>query len=307
MNTNYYYYLKKYTDILQAKNLAQSTIKSHERNIIQFIDWTKKINLNKIHSLNKKDLESYQIYLTKIKINNKLLNYNSRRNRLVSLRQWFAWLCKRNTLLYNPLADLEMPQKTQKIPRDVLTEEEAEKILRQPNTSTLIGLRDKAILEVLYSTGVRRRELTHLQIDSIDENRGVLYIKQGKGKKDRFIPIGERALHWLKKYINEVRPQLEEKVSYDFIFLDEYGDKINGKELDSVVKENIQKAKINKSGSCHMFRHTMATLMLEHGADLRYIQEMLGHKLIQTTQIYTKVSLTKLQSVYEKTSPSNFF
>src|SRR5208282_988337 len=167
----------------------------------------------------------------------------------------------------------------------------------------LVRLRDRAILETFYSTGIRRRELVHLKLYDVDRERGTLTIRQGKGKKDRMIPIGERALAWVGKYLREARPQLAVEPDDATLFLTQYGEPFNPDALSNLTRDLIAQANLGKSGSCHTFRHTMATLMLEGGANLRYIQQMLGHAELSSTEIYTHVAIRKLQKIHAATHP----
>ena len=159
-------------------------------------------------------------------------------------------------------------------------------------------------MEVLYSTGIRRQELIDLRQQDLNSGSGVLSIRQGKGRKDRFIPIGERALAWVQKYLEEVRPQHELPSSPDNLFLDEDGRDLEKHRLGRSIKKYVKQSGIDKVGSCHLFRHTMATLMLENGADIRFIQQMLGHSMLSTTEIYTHVAIHKLKEVHTLTHPA---
>jgi integrase/recombinase XerD len=177
-------------------------------------------------------------------------------------------------------------------------------VLIQPDLETEKGLRDRALLEVLYSTGIRRQEVINLTLSDINAGSGVLFIRQGKGKKDRFVPIGERALQWIEKYKTEVRPYHQLPSSPDALFLDETGKTLDPHKVSRAVKKYVKQAAIDKVGSCHLFRHTMATLMLENGADIRFIQQMLGHAQISTTEIYTHVAIHKLKEIHNLTHPA---
>ena len=185
----------------------------------------------------------------------------------------------------------------------VLSEEETERVLVLPDLREPLGVRDRAILETFYSTGMRRTELCHLTIYDVDRERGTVFISQGKGKKDRVIPIGERALAWVNKYLHEVRPQLAFEPDDGFLFLTGTGEPFQPDPLTQVVRRYVEAANLGKIGACHIFRHTMATLMLEHGADIRYIQQMLGHADLASTQIYTQVSIRQLQKIHAATHP----
>jgi len=187
---------------------------------------------------------------------------------------------------------------------DSVSVSEAEEVLAQPAVKEILGLRDRAILEVFYSTGIRRSELAGLGIYDFDWQRGWLTIRQGKGKKDRVIPIGERALAWVDRYVTEIRPRLLTRADEATVFLTHEGNPLTPTYLSELVHGYVDDAKIGKRGSCHLFRHTAATLMLENGADLRYVQEMLGHSSPETTQIYTRVSIRKLKEIHSATHPA---
>ena len=176
-------------------------------------------------------------------------------------------------------------------------------MLQQPDVHTTEGLRDRAILETFYSTGMRRLEVANLKLYDIDRERGTVVIRQGKGKRDRHIPIGERALGWIAKYVSDARPDLLAAADDGTLFLDSMGEPFDRVYLTSVVRGYIRKAKIGKTGGCHLFRHTVATLMLENGADIRIIQELLGHAKLTTTELYTRVSINLLKQVYLATHP----
>ncbi len=186
----------------------------------------------------------------------------------------------------------------------MLSIDEIEQVLRQPDLNDAKGLRDRAILETFYSTGIRRMELANLKLYDIDADRGTVMIRQGKGKKDRHIPIGERAVAWINKYVNEARPQLVLGAEDGTVFLTHLGEPFQRVQLTKLVRVYLEKSKIGKVGGCHLFRHTMATLMLENGADIRIIQEMLGHAQLSTTEIYTRVSINLLKKVYSATHPA---
>jgi len=177
-------------------------------------------------------------------------------------------------------------------------------VLAQCDVSEPLGLRDRAMLEVLYSTGIRRAELSRLAVFDLDAERRTLMVQQGKGRKDRMVPIGERALVWVSRYLVEVRPLFATGADeHRTLFLTTDGTAISPDRLTDLARGYVQASGVEKQGACHLFRHTMATLMLEGGADIRYIQAMLGHAELSTTQIYTQVSIRALQAVHEATHP----
>jgi integrase/recombinase XerD len=159
------------------------------------------------------------------------------------------------------------------------------------------------MVETLYSTGMRRSELLHLAVVDLDTERGTLFIRQGKGAKDRMVPIGERAIRWIEKYERELRPALVVAPDPGTLFLTNYGEPFTPGRLTQLVGRIVRGAGIGKTGACHLFRHTMATLMLEHGADVRFIRQMLGHVRLTSTEIYTQVSIRALKAIHDATHP----
>jgi integrase/recombinase XerD len=186
---------------------------------------------------------------------------------------------------------------------EVLTQGQAEHLLAQPPVTEPLGLRDRVILEVFYATGIRRTELSRLDTGDLDRKAGLLRVRHGKGRKQRIVPVGRRALFWLDRYIHESRPLLLVPPPTDRLFLSATGKPLWPDTLTQLVKVYLLKAGIEKAGACHLLRHTMATLMLENGADIRYIQEMLGHARLDATQIYTHVSIERLKMIHQATHP----
>jgi integrase/recombinase XerD len=167
-----------------------------------------------------------------------------------------------------------------------------------------MGIRDRAMLETLYSTGIRRMEVIGLKLTDFDPERRTIVVRQGKGKKDRMVPIGDGAILWIEKYLSGVRPSLVVPPDDGTVFLTNMGEPLSPNRLTQMCREYVDAAETGKRGACHLFRHTMATLMLENGADIRFIQEMLGHVELSTTQLYTQVSIRKLKEIHSATHPS---
>lgn len=190
------------------------------------------------------------------------------------------------------------------MPKYVLTAAEAEQVLQQPDLNQAGGVRDRAILETFYSTAMRRMELANLKVYDTDTERGTVMIRQGKGKKDRTIPIGEPALAWIAKYVAEARPQLLTGAGDGTLFLNDMGQPYERRQLTALVRRYLIASEIGKVGGCHLFRHTVATLMLENGADTKVIQELLGHVKITTTELYEHVAINHLKQVYSATHPA---
>jgi integrase/recombinase XerD len=269
-----------------------------------FLEWCRQEGAITPRQLVKALLERYQQHLFyRRKNDGEPLAPSTRYSRLAQLRVWLKWMTRENHILCDPASDLELPLLSYRLP-SVLSKEEAERVLLQPAVDKLTGLRDRVILEMLYSTGMRRAELLNLRLHDLDRDRGVVAIREGKGRRDRVVPVGERALSWLDRYLTDVRPAHLLRPEENSVFLTSVGKPLTPNHLSWMVRRYVRRAKITKSGACHIFRHTMATLMLEGGADIRYIQAMLGHKRLDTTQIYTHVSIRMLQQVHAATHPA---
>jgi integrase/recombinase XerD len=297
-------WLGRYLEALRVKNYSERTVENRDAYLRFFIQWCEERSLTRPREVTKPILERYQRHLFHLrKPGGKPLSFRSQHSRLVPVRAFFKWLTRQNVLLWNPASELELPRLERRLPRHVLTAEEVEQVLVGPNLSDGIGVRDRAILEVFYSTGIRRMELVNLSVWDLDQERGTVMVRQGKGKKDRMVPIADRAIAWVERYLRQVRPSLVMPPDDGILFLTNLGESITPSRLTQLVREYVNAAELEKHGACHLFRHTMATLMLEGGADIRYIQEMLGHVELSTTQIYTQVSIKKLKAVHELTHP----
>ena len=235
------------------------------------------------------------------------LSLSSQSHWLTAVRSWFDWLTRERLIDQNPAAEMQLPREEKRLPRHALSLTEAEAVLAQADITTALGLRDRAMLETLYSTGLRRAELLSLELSDLDRERTTVLVRRGKGNKDRFVPIGIRALAWIDKYLREARPQLVDDSATAILFLTSTGRGLHPNHLSALVRRYLEGAGIAKPGACHLFRHCVATLMLERGADVRFIQAMLGHSSLATTQIYTHVSIGKLCQVHRKTHPARLF
>ncbi|VAW72517.1 Site-specific tyrosine recombinase RSp0090 [hydrothermal vent metagenome] len=298
-------HMLRYLEWMAIKNYSERTTNARRVDLHNFNTWCEERSLHRAQDITKPILERYQRHLFYYrKENGKPLSFGRQGVLMISLKGFFKWLARNNYILYNPASEIDLPKREHRLPKAILTAEEAESILNQPDITEALGIRDRAILETFYSTGIRRAELAALTVYSIDRDRGTVFVEQGKGKKDRVVPIGERAQRWVEKYLNEVRSQYSVDPSETTLFLNYKGRGIVPDSLSFMVRDYIEQAKINKTGSCHLFRHTMATVMLENGADIRFIQEMLGHARLDTTQEYTRVSITKLKEIHNATHPT---
>lgn len=295
----------QFLEWMRVKNYSPETIATRGFHLDGFIDWAAARGIAQPQEVTKPVIEHYQRYLYHYrKRNGDPLSVQSQGNRLVAVRAWFRWMAKGSHILFNPAAEIDLPKLESRLPKYVLTASEAEQVINRPDVATWAGIRDRAILETFYSCGMRRRELIGLHPYDLDAERGVVVIRKGKGRKDRVIPIGDRALAWIDRYQVEVRPGLLVGEAVEELFLTRLGKPFTPDQMTELVGGYVTAAEIGKQGSCHLFRHSMATLMYEAGADLRSLQEMLGHARLETTQIYTRVSIRKLKEVHTATHPA---
>jgi integrase/recombinase XerD len=279
---------------------------SHQRfALVRFISWCDERGLNRPQDITRPILQRYQrhVYHHR-KANGQPLTVVAQLNLILPLQAWFKWLTKQNHILYNPAADLDLPRRPKQLPKGLLSIAQIDSVLATCDISTGAGVRMRALLETLYSTGMRRFELAGLKLFDVDAQRGAVMIRQGKGNKDRLIPLGERACAWVAKYLGEVRPELATSADDYTLFLDDDGRPFEPGRLGDLVKRHLVAAGITQPGACHLFRHACATHMLEGGADVRFIQAMLGHASLHTTEIYTQVSLDKLKEIHRATHPA---
>jgi integrase/recombinase XerD len=297
--------LREFLDWSETHAISPRTIRQRSRAIRRFILWAEDRGIARPADVTLPVLERYQRHLfTYRKPSGEPLTFGSQAAEVIPLRAFFKWLVRARLILYNPAAELMMPKVTPRLSRYVLTVADIEAIINATDSTTLLGVRDRAILEVLYSSAIRRSELVNLRLYDVDTRRGSVFVKSGKGDKDRLVPLGERACAWVDKYLLDVRPALATGSGQETLFLTLHGDKFDDYTIGELVKRYIARAGIAVKGACHLFRHACATHMLENGADSRYIQAMLGHSQLSTTQIYTHVALAKLKEIHTATHPA---
>lgn len=225
---------------------------------------------------------------------------STQRSTLMCLRALLQWSFRQDLLRRVPEDEFRIVWHGRRLPRTVMRPDEVERLLSVPNTHTRTGLRDRAILELFYSTGLRRSELLHLRLDDILAPRGLVLVREGKGRKDRYTPVGLRALKWLSAYLEQVRPFWAGERTQEALFLTKNGVPMTSKTLDVCISGCFRLAGFAKGYSCHALRHSMATHLMENGADIRAVQEILGHASITSTQIYTHVSQTHAKEVHAR-------
>jgi integrase/recombinase XerD len=293
-----------YLQWLEGRKLAEETVNHRKAALDQFFAWADARGLDAAADVTLAILESYQRWLGQYrKKDNKPLSGRTLRCRLSTLQDYFRWLVRHGLLGANPASELMLPRKEHRLPEQALSIAQTDQLMSVLDLSDPLGIRDRAMLELFYGTAIRLGELNKLELGDIQHGKRTLHIRKGKGNKDRIVPVGERAMHWLEKYLNEVRPQLELKREAQAVFLTGYGEGFHPNALGSLIRKHIRAADIAKGGA-HLLRHTCATHLLEGGADIRYIQKLLGHASLETTAIYTEMNVEALRQVFAECHPA---
>ena len=276
--------IDNFIDVLWLeKGLSKNTLSAYRHDISSFSDWYKGVSLLEVQRVDLLDYLSQRLKD----------GYSSRSTArsLSSLRAFYSHITVKHNLKENPTSRVDSPKLGRSLPK-TLSEDEVEKLISSPDVEDYIGLRDRAMLELIYACGLRVSELISLDMLNLNLRQGVIRVI-GKGEKERLVPMGEEALDWVQRYINKGRPYLlkeDNKVSE--LFLSKRGKSMTRQTFWYRIKEYANKASINKDLSPHTLRHAFATHLINHGADLRTVQLLLGHSSLSTTQIYTEVALS---------------
>ncbi|MBO0481985.1 site-specific tyrosine recombinase XerD [Candidatus Enterococcus courvalinii] len=278
------------------RGLSANTRKSYERDLEQYL-----------HFMEEKKITSWQMvdrylviqYLEKLHEEQKATATITRM--ISSLRRFHQFLRQERYTDHDPMQHIDTPKKAQKLP-STLTLKEVETLIETPDTSKTLGIRDRAILEVMYATGMRVSELINLKLGDLHLSLGLLQTI-GKGDKERIIPLGDYAIQWLERYLDEARPLLVKDTSELHVFVNNHGKGLSRQGIWKNLKQLVQQAGIRKDVTPHTLRHSFATHLLENGADLRTVQELLGHADISTTQIYTHITKKRMTDVYKQHFP----
>jgi len=301
--------LTRYEDHLKVRNYSATTILRYTKDTKEFLRYlTDTEGIERIQDATKDILFKYQnkiFALKKIK-DQTPLSLGSRAAKLEAVKSFFRFLSKKQEILYNPAAELELPKLRRDRLRDSLKENEAKKVLEAPSGQDPLSIRNRAILELFYSTGLRNSELRTLEIQDVDFERQELKIKHAKGyfgEKQRVVPVGKLATAYIEEYLLHARPKLLKGKSHPILFVTKSGKPLRIEDPADIVRRYAKTAGIKRRVYPHLFRHSFATHMLRRGADIRYVQEMLGHESLDTTKIYTKVEISDLKRVHHKTHP----
>ncbi|MDF2718993.1 MAG: xerD [Paenibacillus sp.] len=277
--------------------MAHNTLESYERDLIQYLEYIDKQGVRSLTETGKFHIVQYLQELKRLGRAPATLSRN-----IVSIRAFYQFLVKERLIVQDPSAQMETPKLEKRLPK-VLSVEEVERLLGTQETTAASGMRDKAMLELLYATGIRVSELISLNVGHVNIGMGFIHCT-GKGSKERIIPLGRIAAVWLEQYIDSVRPQLlRQEKQEEALFINHLGTRLTRQGFWKIIKRYAREAGIDKEITPHTLRHSFATHLLENGADLRAVQEMLGHADISTTQVYTHVTKSRMKEIYDRTHP----
>ena len=289
--------LERFLDALwMERGLSENTLSAYRNDLTQFAQWLARQNVAGLLAVERTHLLNYLALRSE-----QQRSPRSSARLLSSLRRFYTW-CRRERLIDDdPTRLLSAPKLGRPLP-DTLSEEEVEKLLNAPDTKSAIGLRDRSMLELLYATGLRVSELVSLQEHQVNLRQGVVRVT-GKGQKERLVPMGEVAMDWLRRYLQEARPELAAGAMNDALFLTNRRSGMTRRAFWYLIKRYARQVGIQAHLSPHTLRHAFATHLLNHGADLRAVQMLLGHSNISTTQIYTHVAKARLQALHAQHHP----
>ena len=276
--------------------LAQSTLASYRQDMARFIGWCDAAKLS-VDQISRGDIERYLSAHFSEKARASSVN-----RRLSTLKRFYRWRVESGVLAESPCALIDAPRSTRYLPKN-LSEQQVESLLNSPDTSTPLGERDRAMLETLYASGLRVSELVGLKLIQVNLEQGLVKV-MGKGAKERMVPLGEVAVSWLSRYVSGTRKLcLPPPRRSDFVFLTARGEPMTRQAFWHIIKRYARKSSIDKDLSPHTLRHAFATHLLNHGADLRVVQMLLGHSDLSTTQIYTHVARERMKEMHATHHP----
>jgi integrase/recombinase XerD len=295
--------MTQYLAALAQRNYSATTIRSRHNQLRQFAQWAAEREVRDAAHVTRPVIERYQRWLFRYrKEDGSALTVGYQTGLVVPVQMLFRWAVRAHHLPANPASDLEHPRPIRTLPM-TLSPAQIEAILAVPDVSDPLGLRDRSIMETLYATGIRRMEVANLRLEDVDDHQGLLRVRQGKGHKDRVVPIGSRALHWHRRWLDHARPRFappDERA----VYVNRRGRPLSSNALTPLVRRYVDGSGVRAPGSCHLFRHGMATALHNAGCDVRVIQELLGHARLDTTALYTRVGIAHLQAAHTAFHPA---
>ena len=305
--------LGRYRQHLQLLNYSARTLETQSTYLNRFCEFLAEMNLQDIQSITSAVLADFQRWLFYRPTVKNTARTTASQNRVLStIKSFFAFLHEEGYLSHNPASGLRYAKEPDSLPKNVLTPQEARKIIEAPDTTTALGYRDRTILEVLYATGIRKAELMNLKLEDVNLEEELLTIRHGKGAKDRVVPLSRIACSFLESYIKGIRPELLQggstagstSLTTGKLFVSvRLGHPLGHHSLAAIINRYTRAAGVNKKVTAHLWRHTCATHLLKNKANLRHVQEILGHRSLATTERYLRLTITDLKEAHRKYHP----
>jgi integrase/recombinase XerD len=293
-----------YLKHLQTLGRSHYTIKNTRSALRGLLVFLEELHITAVEDLQSDVLEEYQQDLAfRVTAKGKLLALRTQGQKMMTVKSFTKFLKDKDCLIHDPGARLKLPRKPKRLPKLILSTRDVKKLIEAPDTHTNRGYRNRIIIEILYDTAIRRSELAEIKINDLDLNAGFIRI-QGKGDKDRVVPLSERVRELMRNYLLAIRPCLIHDDDDGYLLLNRWGKKMDPNAVWAVVKRCTYLASLRKNVSTHTLRHTCATHMLKNGAPVRHLQEMLGHESLESTQLYTHVTINDLKEIHRKYHPS---
>jgi integrase/recombinase XerD len=297
--------LHRYLQQLELLNYSPRTSATQATYFHRFGEFLTEAKISDVQTVTEATLADFQRWLFYQPTAKGTARTVASQNRAVSaLKTFFAFLVHEGYLAHNPAQALRMAREPDALPKNILTPEEARRIIEAPDTQTLIGYRDRTLLEVLYATGIRKAELRNLTVEAVNLEEELLRVNKGKGGKDRVVPLSSIACQYLENYIKAIRPELLKGQDTDKLFLSvQNGMPLGGNGVKHLLDKYTRRLRLKKHVTCHLWRHSCATHLLKNNANLRHVQEMLGHKSLATTERYLRLTITDLKEAHRKFHP----
>lgn len=294
----------EYLQALKVRNFSEGTVRGKRFRLEKFFIFLTGRGITHTDGIIKEVIADYQTELYHaVNLQGRPNGVGYQNNKLSAVKGFTRFLRERDYIVADPARDIPYAKPPKQLPRGILTPSEARKIINTPDTKCAIGYRDHTIMEVLYTTGIRKDELVKLTLADVDYHDGFLRINGGKGNKDRVVPLGRIACRYLENYIKSVRQEFIKNPYNNHLFISTRGNMLSKNVVWELVKKYAKKAKLKKSISPHTFRHSCATSMLRNRADIRAVQELLGHESLESTQVYTHISINDLKETHKRCHP----
>ncbi len=294
---------ERFLDWMRLQGWSVRTTEEYARELPRLFSFLQKRGLERLSEVTRDTIADYRLHLFYLQHRGRPLAPGTQCRCLNAVKAFFRFLRRENYLLVDPAAEVEAPRVRRSLP-EVPSEKEVLAILEAPDVKTPLGLRDRAILELLYGTGIRNSELRALRLDELESERRLLQIRHGKGGKQRVVPLGQEAAYWLEEYLRQGRPRFGPRPLEARVFLTKSGQGLSQRHvLGEVVRRAAKRAGVTRRVTPHSLRHAVATHMLRRGAGLRHLQEFLGHASAGTTQLYTRIEVSDLRRVHRRCHP----